>query len=143
MMLQILMRYCFSSSLTWAEEICRYCFVYSGLLSAAYCSRNGLGLRVDAIVVLLPKFVQNILDFLNNIFLLAFYGFFFTKSLDLIKVTAVSGAKSTALQLPMTVVYFSLVLGFGLAVVRMIQVIVLTILKMKESKLKINQGGVN
>lgn len=143
MMLQVIMRYFVGASLTWAEEITRYCFVYSGFLSAGYCARNGLGLRVDAIVVLLPKFVQRGLDFLNNVFLLIFYGFFFMKSLDLIKVSVASGATSTALQIPMTAVYFSLVLGFGLAVIRMIQTIILSLINMKTSNLVMKKGGTN
>ena len=32
MMLQIIMRYLFSSPLSWVEELCRYCFVYSGMI---------------------------------------------------------------------------------------------------------------
>ena len=35
MMSQVIARYVFHHGFTWAEEVCRYCFVYSGLLSAA------------------------------------------------------------------------------------------------------------
>ena len=34
MMLQVVMRYVFKTPLSWAEEACRYCFVYSVMLAA-------------------------------------------------------------------------------------------------------------
>jgi len=36
MMLQIIMRYIFNSSLPWPEELTRYCFVWSGFLGIGY-----------------------------------------------------------------------------------------------------------
>ena len=37
MLLQIVMRYVFSHSLSWPEELCRYCFVYITFLTLGYC----------------------------------------------------------------------------------------------------------
>ena len=48
-MLQVIMRYCFGHALSWPEEFTRFCFVYTGCLSAGYCIRKGAGIRVRVI----------------------------------------------------------------------------------------------
>ena len=53
-MIQVIARR-FDMGFTWAEEFCKYCFVYSGLLSAGYCIRKGVGLRVDVLYSFSPS----------------------------------------------------------------------------------------
>jgi len=65
MMMQIVVRYVFSAPMSWPEEFCRYCFVYSGMLSAGYCIRKKVGIRVDLLVNFMPRPIQIILDYLE------------------------------------------------------------------------------
>ncbi|MBR4578083.1 MAG: TRAP transporter small permease [Oscillospiraceae bacterium] len=118
MMSQVIARYVFHHGFTWAEEVCRYCFVYSGLLSAGYCARKGISLRVDAIFNFFPKPVQIIIDLLSKLLIIFLYGFFFVKSFGLIATT---NNFSTAMQLPMKYVYAAIPLGMGLGVIRCVQ----------------------
>lgn len=55
MMAQVIARAVFEQGFTWAEEFCRYCFVYSGMFSAGYCIRKKVSIRVDAIYGFFPK----------------------------------------------------------------------------------------
>ncbi len=48
MMVQVIMRYVFQSPMSWAEEFCRYCFVYSGLLSAGRLASSSIFTRRGA-----------------------------------------------------------------------------------------------
>lgn len=40
MMLQVIMRYVFNASLTWAEELCRYAFIWSAFVSIGFTIRE-------------------------------------------------------------------------------------------------------
>ena len=55
LMFQIIMRYCFSSALPWAEELARYAFVTSAYLCIGYCIKEDLLFRIDALFNALPK----------------------------------------------------------------------------------------
>ena len=45
---------CFSASLSWSEEITRYMFIISGFISASYCIKHGLSVKIDQLVGMLP-----------------------------------------------------------------------------------------
>lgn len=118
MMSQVIARYVFHNGFTWAEEVCRYCFVYSGLLSAGYCARKGIALRVDAIFNFFPKPVQIAIDIVSKLLMIFLYAFFFVNSFALIART---DNVSTAMQLPMKYVYAAIPLGMGLGIIRSVQ----------------------
>ena len=67
MMSQIILRYFFNSPVPWVEEFCRYCFVYSGAISAGYCVRKRLGIRVDVLIGFLPKPLQILQEYLSKL----------------------------------------------------------------------------
>lgn len=121
MMLQVIMRYAFGNALPWAEEVCRYCFVYSAFLSVPYTAKKGLGIRVDVLYRLFPKALQKLLNYFYEILQIAFYGYLAYSSIDVIKNVAASGALSTALRIPMQWIYIIIPIGFGLGVIRLIQ----------------------
>ena len=122
MMLQIIMRYLFSSPLSWVEELCRYCFVYSGMISAGYCLRRRVGIRVDLVVNFLPKALQIVVEYLSRVLMIAMYGYMAYSSIDLIRTTT---TLSSAMQLPMQYVYLAIPIGLGLGVLRGIQDVIL------------------
>ena len=117
MMIQVVLRI-MDMGLSWAEELCRYCFVYSGMLSAGYCIRKGVGIRVDVIYNFFPKWLQVAIDYIGKILTTVLYGYLAFNSISLIQSTT---AISTAMELPMKYVYASLLIGFGLGCIRGIQ----------------------
>ena len=117
MIVQVVLRLA-SHGLTWAEEFCRYCFVYSGLLSAGYCTRKGLALRVEALYNFFPKAMQIVINYAAKIMQTIVYAYLAVNSFGLIATTT---SISTAMQLPMQFVYMALPLGFGLGAIRGIQ----------------------
>ena len=52
--IQITARYVFASSLSWSEEITRFLFICSGFLSASYCIKKSLSVKIDQLVNMLP-----------------------------------------------------------------------------------------
>lgn len=118
MFAQVIARNIFNHGFTWAEEMCRYLFVYSGLLSAGYCIRKGLGIRVDAVYNLFPKPIQVFIDLFSKVLTIVVYAYIAYKSIGLIKSTTTI---SSAMQLPMKYVYAAIPLGMGLGTIRGVQ----------------------
>ena len=117
-LLNVIMRYVFKSALSWPEELSRYCYVYSGMLSAGYCLKRGVSFRVDILYKMFPKTIQIIIEYISKIVVLFLYAFMAYSSINLIATTT---SVSTALRIPMQYIYLSIPIGMGLGVIRGIQ----------------------
>ena len=73
MLLQIVMRYVFNNSLSWPEELSRYCFVYITFLTLGYCVRNDSMLRLDILKELLPSKIWTVLQAIVRIVNIMWY----------------------------------------------------------------------
>lgn len=131
MMIQILMRYFLQSPMSWAEEFCRYCFVYSGTLSAGYCLRKGVGIRVDLVLNILPGFLKVLVEYAGRLLTLALYAYMFYSSFALLQSTT---TVSPAMQIPMKYIYMAFPIGFGLGALRSIQDIALYTISLVRKK---------
>lgn len=130
MFLQIIMQVA-RNPLTWPEELCRLCFVYSGFICFAYCQKRRAAIRIDVLLNVMPKPLRKVIDVLGQVTMFVFYIFLFTQSIGLLKTTAANGGKTSALQIPLVVEYFALTLGMGLAAFRSIQQFVQFLMKKK------------
>jgi C4-dicarboxylate transporter DctQ subunit len=54
----VVARYVFGFSISWAEELSRYSFIWLVFLGAALCSKHGRHICIDALVLLLPSSAQ-------------------------------------------------------------------------------------
>lgn len=116
--MQIVMRYFFAHALSWAEEFCRFCYIYFCFCSISYSIRNRSLLNVTVVIDALPRTIRMGLDVLVQITMAIVFAVFFYGSLGCMQATFESGQLSTALQIPMSVPYFATVLGFFLATIR-------------------------
>ncbi|WP_194611421.1 TRAP transporter small permease [Clostridium vitabionis] len=129
MMIQVLMRYFLNSPLTWAEEFCRYCFVYSVMLATGYCIRTNRMLKVDAVIVLFSKKVQYVMDIISKVMATIFCAILILPSWHVMMGTKIGALWQTspAMHLPMVILYSCAPAGFILGTFRGIQSIILTI----------------
>ena len=125
MFVQVVMRYVFGSSLSWAEEFCRYIFVYTTFLTIGYCIKRGSMLRVDILVNYLPNAVCTALNFAIQVISLLLFSILFYYSFKVVNIVNASNQLSPAMQIPFSAVYFSTIIGFGLAVLRTVQRLVM------------------
>lgn len=139
LLLQIIMRYIFNAALSWSEELARYCFVWSTLLSIGYSIKKGSMLRIDILVQYLPKSWRKPLDIAVEFFTLAFFCLLFYNSIFVVQRIYASGQTSPAIGIPMVAIYVSLLFGFFLAIVRGIQKIV-KLLRKESGVSTINTG---
>ena len=123
MLLQVFMRKVMNSSLSWPEEFCRYCYVWTVFFSLGFTVRQGNMLRVGVVMDLLPRVLRKLVVILVNILCLVIFSVFFVNSIEVVKVLKGIGQTSTAMRLPMYMVYFCTFLGFGFAVLRTAQAI--------------------
>lgn len=128
MMAQVVMRYCFRQSMSWPEEFCRFCFVYSGFLSIGYCVRRGKMLKVDILVGFFPKPVQKFLDVAGRVVTLVFFAYLTYYAFLATRNSMMGGMKSAAMELPMWLLYASVLAGSGLGVARQAQDLIRTFL---------------
>jgi len=121
MMLQVFMRYVVGSSLSWAEEFCRYLFIWSSLLSIGYSIRKKTILRVDSLIEALPFKVKKFFRVAIELVVLTFFTYLFLNAIPVVGMIKESGQVSPAMEIPMYLVYLSAVVGFLLAVIRSAQ----------------------
>lgn len=81
-------------------------------------------LRLDILKELLPSKIWTVLQAIVRIVSLIFFLCMFVNSLDLLASMQKTSRVSAALGIPYTFIYLSTVLGFGLAVIRGVQMIV-------------------
>ncbi len=121
--LQIILRL-FENSISWSEELARYLFVWVIYLSISYAIRDDRHIRIEAGIKLLPPVGQLIcltiadIIFLGYSVLVVYYGTsIIERSLEL-------GQISSGLEVPVALLYASIVLGGILNVIRLIMKVI-------------------
>ena len=132
---QIIARYVFQNSLTWSEELVRYLFIWSAFLGVPYCINKGASLKVVQFIDYLPVKLKNIVLMIDRVLMVVFFAAIFVFGLLVVKNSFLNGQRSPALGLPMYIVYLSVVVGSGLAIIRVIEKVVLC-LKNKDERIK-------
>lgn len=121
MMVQVVMRYFFRQSMSWPEEFCRFCFVYSGFISMGYCVRRGKMLKVDILVTFFPKFLQRVLDLVGRVVTLLFFAYLGFYAYQATMNSYRGGMTSPAMEVPMWFIYAAVLIGSALGFIRQIQ----------------------
>lgn len=118
--LQIVMRYIFKQSLSWSEESARYFFIWFTFLGISFAVHNNTHIRLDIIETIVPK-LKKPLEYIGDLFFIAFAAYMVKPGIDVIKFLVGTNQTSPALELPMYVVYTSLLLGILLTLIRYLQ----------------------
>ncbi len=123
MMINVIMRYVLGNSLTWAEELTCYLFVWSSFLSISYCIRKKLSVQITMLRDALPGRLPYILMILVDVICVALFAYMTPSAFKLCTQIANLNALSPALGLPMAIIYASPVVGFVLSVIRSAQAV--------------------
>ena len=128
MMAQVFARYVLNDSMSWPEEFCRYCYVWSVFLSLSFTIKKRSMLRVGVVMDLFPAKIQSTVRIFCDLVILALFVVFFQHSFAVVgNIKNVTREISSAIRVPMWIVYFCTILGFGLSIIRVLQVIVFDI----------------
>ena len=111
-------------ALTWAEEFCRFCWIWSVFISLPYTIRMSSMLRVTVLLDILPDKVRKVLNLIVYFTITASMAFLGWYSLTVVANIKASGETSAAMLWPMWIVYSVMIFGFGMGIIRGIQQIV-------------------
>ena len=100
---QVILRYVFSASNAWSEELARYLFIYDVMVAAAIATRRNSHLQVDAFIGILKPRTKAIYTVIATIVGIVFLVFLFCYSVVLCQAAAVN--VSAGLKIPMSVPY--------------------------------------
>jgi TRAP-type C4-dicarboxylate transport system permease small subunit len=126
MMAQIIAR-TFFTSMPWPEEFCRYCYIWTVFLSLGYTIRKKNMLKVGILMDLLPIKLRKSIEIVVNLMMLTIFAIMFRYAVIYTGKIKATGQISPAMHIPMWIMYTSTIVGFALAVIRMIQEIVFNI----------------
>ncbi|MFA1819982.1 TRAP transporter small permease [Virgibacillus oceani] len=125
--LQVFMRHVMNSSLSWSEELARYCFIWLVYIGISYAVKKQRHIKVDVVLHILKEKQKIILGIIANLIFLAFSLLMIRYGYDIAQQLLNFGQTSPALHIPMGIVYMATPVGFALTSIRLIQQIILQI----------------
>lgn len=125
---QVFMRYVMQNSLSWTEELARYCFIWLIYIGISYGVKKQRHISVDAILLLFKERGKIIFSIIANLLFLTFAIFVVIYGYDISSKLLAWGQKSPANQIPMGIVYLAAPVGMGLTAIRIIQNLIAQVL---------------
>jgi TRAP-type C4-dicarboxylate transport system permease small subunit len=138
MMLQVICRYVLNNALSWPEELSCYIHIWYAMLGISYATKYGLHLRVDTVVNLFPQKIKGFFNILADIMLAIFYVYMIKVGIKVVGDVFATNQLSSAMKLPMWIVYASLLVGVALAIIRLVQKWYFDLKKIKDEKKEVS-----
>jgi TRAP-type C4-dicarboxylate transport system permease small subunit len=98
----------------------RFIFIWFVFIGMSYCVRENIYLRVDLLETLLPR-LKKALGIVQDLVFFAFCAYMIRPALSGIGMLWRNGQTSPAMDVPMYLVYASLLAGFVLSLFRLVQ----------------------
>lgn len=111
---QVVNRNFFKLPISWFDEAAIYCMIYMVLIGTEVGLRDGTQIAVTALVDKLHGRGRTLIQLIAKIVLVFFAAVVFVGSIQLMAIQIRTGQVSAALNLPMSVPYFAMVLSFGM-----------------------------
>jgi TRAP-type C4-dicarboxylate transport system permease small subunit len=118
---QVVMRYVFSNSLSWSEELARYLFVWQIWIGVSYAARNRSHLRITMAKERLGPRSQEALEAIVTMVWIGFALFIAIRGISLVMKTGRFNQKSPALHLPMMYAHLAVPTGCLLMAARLVE----------------------
>ncbi len=109
---QVILRYVFHSPFSWAEELARYLLIWITCLGSAYAIRDGMHISISYLQSKLKGSAETGVRMVIYVVTLGF--FIYCIKEGLLFSFAQWTQRSTAMQIPMTVPYIAIPLGFAI-----------------------------
>ena len=119
MAVQIVLR-SFGHALPWAEEACRYLFVWSGSLGISFSTKEGSHLKLDILPSLFPPY-KIVCEILGDAAVGVLCALLVRPGWKVVAMLLKTRQLSAALQMPMAYVYLAMLVGVILTIVRILE----------------------
>ena len=118
---QVVMRYIFSNSLSWSEEVARYVFIWQTWIGASYAVRKKRHLRVEALVDRFQGLPRKVMELIVLSLWIFFGCFLIYKGCQLTRMIYIRGQISAALGMPMAIPYAAVPVGSFFMTLRLVR----------------------
>jgi TRAP-type C4-dicarboxylate transport system permease small subunit len=118
---QVFMRYVMQNSLTWSEELARYCFIWATYIGIAYGVRQNAHIRITAGMSWVSEKRQPWVNLIANLLFLVFALIVVKEGYSMMMKIFGFGQRSSSLGILMGYVYLAPLTGFILVVFRLLQ----------------------
>lgn len=132
-LIQVISRTFLPKTPSWTEELARYLFIYMVAFGSSVAVHKKEFVAVDLIIDFLPKIIRKLIELVINIVLLLFVIFVLLKSVlgfAILEYRMVS----TAMQVPMQYIYFSMIILFGLLILSFVMEILYQVKEILSNK---------
>jgi TRAP-type C4-dicarboxylate transport system permease small subunit len=126
------MRYVFSNSLSWSEELARYIFLWQIWLGASYGVKTHRHIRIEIIKEKISTKANIILEIIITIICITFTIFLLLKGAQMTEKVFRLNQLTAALRWPMGYPYLSVPVGAGLMTIRYIERLFFSFKEIKE-----------
>ncbi|EIE48666.1 C4-dicarboxylate ABC transporter [Salipiger aestuarii] len=133
---QIFMRYVMQASLSWSEELARYCFIWMAYISVSYAVKKDVHISTTAFVTMLPPRGIVMARILSHLIFAGFAFLVVYEGIALVEKLFGFGQRSSSLGLLMGYVYLAPVVGFALVLFRLAQRILIELSALKTEGLQ-------
>jgi len=118
--LQVIMRYVFSNSLSWSEELARYLFVWQTWLATGYAVKRRRHLRITTLVDKTSGRKRLLIEMIVLAIWFAFTVFLCIHSARLCTMIYGQGQVSTAMRIPMWIPYMGVPVGTAYLAIQLV-----------------------
>ena len=118
--LQVIMRYVFSNSLSWSEELARYLFVWQTWLATGYAVKRRRHLRITTLVDKTSGRKRLLIEMIVLAIWFAFTVFLCVYSARLCTMIYGQGQVSTAMRIPMWIPYMGVPVGTAYLAIQLV-----------------------
>ena len=122
-------------ALTWPEEFCRFCWIWSVFLSLPYTIRKGSMLRVNVLVDMTPMVLRKIVNIAVDRINAVVMAVLLYHSWGVVQGIVQTGETSPAMTWPMWIIYSIMLVGFALGALRGLQMAYIHITHFGEKEL--------
>lgn len=98
--IQVIMRYVMHNSLSWSEELARYCFVWLIYIGVAYGCKLMKHIKIDAALKLFPEKVRPYITIVGELLVLAFAAYIVVTGVELTYKQLIATAGSIGVIIP-------------------------------------------
>lgn len=109
--LQIIMRYIFNNSLSWSEELTVFISTYMIWIAASYAIKKDAHLRITLFVDMLSPKLRSLAYLVIDVVWLLFSGCMIYLGEKMVRMSYLNNRLSPAMEVPMWIIYASLILG--------------------------------
>lgn len=109
--IQIIMRYVFNNSLSWSEELATYLMMWMTWIGASYGVKQNMHLRVTIFIDMLNGKIRDCAYIFIDVIWMIFSIYMVVMGIRVVKMSYAGYRVSPALQIPMYLIYSSVVVG--------------------------------